>query len=139
MSAIVGLDPAALPPATLRHTVGPADTAATLGSGDLAVLGTPKVLALAEAACLAVLAGLLEADLTSVGTEVALQHRAATPVGSQVTVSAALSGVEGPALDFDVEVRDSAGTLLATARLRRAVVHRQRFLDRLGARHPGPG
>lgn len=131
MGVDAGLDPTALPPATLQHTVGPADTAETLGSGDLAVLGTPKVLALGEAACLAVLDGRLAAELSTVGTDVGLQHLAPTPVGSQVSVTATLSAVEGRSLDFDVEVRDGTGTLLATARLRRVIVNRQRFMGRL--------
>lgn len=131
MSTHPGIDVGALGPAELSHVVVPEDTASALGSGDLAVLGTPKVLALAEAACVAVVVEHLDAELTSVGTEVHLQHLAATPVGSQVTATARLDGADGRALDFSVELRDAAGTVLAEGTLRRVVVHRQRFMDRL--------
>jgi fluoroacetyl-CoA thioesterase len=68
--------------ATLVHTVAPADTAAQVGSGDVAVLATPRLLGLFEAACVAALneAG-LPADQTSVGTRVEMEHLIASPVG----------------------------------------------------------
>jgi fluoroacetyl-CoA thioesterase len=52
---------------TLRHTVAEADTAAALGSGEVPVLATPRVLALAERATVAAVAGALEAGATTVG------------------------------------------------------------------------
>jgi len=49
---------------TAELTVTTADTAEALGSGDVPVLGTPRVLALAEAATVAALDGRLEAGHT---------------------------------------------------------------------------
>ncbi|MFD0801044.1 thioesterase family protein, partial [Streptomonospora algeriensis] len=60
--------------------VGPQDTALALGSGDAEVLGTPRVLALAEEATVAATAGELDEGATTVGTEVALSHLAASAV-----------------------------------------------------------
>ena len=68
--------------ATLRFTVTDADTAAAVGSGDLAVLGTPRLLAWCEAATCAALAASLSAEQTRVGTRVSLEHLAASPVGA---------------------------------------------------------
>ena len=62
-------------------TVGPADLASALGSGDVAVLGTPRLVALAEAATVAALAGVLDPGRTSVGTRVDLRHLAPTVEG----------------------------------------------------------
>ncbi len=42
--------------ATVTAEVGEDDTAIAFGSGDLPVLGTPRLLALAEAACVAAVA-----------------------------------------------------------------------------------
>ena len=54
--------------ATLAFTVTDADTAAAVGSGDLPVLGTPRLLAWAEAATCAAVADELDEHRTSVGT-----------------------------------------------------------------------
>ena len=111
---------------TLRVTEG--DTAAAVGSGDVAVLATPRVVALAEAASVAALAGALDAGRTSVGTRVELDHLAPSPVGAEVTASAELVEVSGRRLTFDVRVTQD-GREVARGRLLRAVVDRARFAD----------
>jgi fluoroacetyl-CoA thioesterase len=118
----------------VEHMVTAADTALALGSGDVPVLGTPKILALAEAATVAAVAAALDAGSTSVGTGVALRHRAATAVGDRVVASAELTGVDGGTLIFTVSVRDGEGRVVADGEVERAVVARDRFLARVGAR-----
>ncbi|HEU0241603.1 MAG TPA: hotdog domain-containing protein [Micromonosporaceae bacterium] len=113
--------------ARVELTVTDADTAQTLGSGDVPVLGTPRVLALAEAATVAALAGRLDPGATTVGTHVEVDHVAATPIGRHVTVLAILAKVDGRRLHFDIVVRDGA-ELVAEGRVERVVVDRQRFL-----------
>jgi predicted thioesterase len=79
----------------LVHLVGDADTAAAMGSGDVAVLATPRLLALAEAATVAALGRALEDGQTTVGSRIELEHLAASPVGTRVTVRAELTAVDG--------------------------------------------
>jgi len=74
--------------AVVTVETGPRDTAAALGSGDVPVLGTPRLLALAEAATVRALDGALPPGQTSVGTSVRLEHTAASPVGMRITVTA---------------------------------------------------
>jgi fluoroacetyl-CoA thioesterase len=112
--------------AALDHTVTAADTAAVLGSGDVAVLGTPRVLALAERACVAALAGGLDAGATTVGVHVELDHLAATPVGAAVRVEAALERVDGRRLELAVRA-EAGGRLVAAGRVVRVVVDRDAF------------
>ncbi len=115
--------------ASLTFAVTEADTAAALGSGDLPVLGTPRLLAWCEAAtCQA--AGPLGAG-SSVGTRVSLEHLLATGVGAEVTVVATLDQQDGRLLVFSVAAHDAAGRLLATGEVRRVVVDRERFLARI--------
>ncbi len=114
---------------SVTHTVGLMDTAVALGSGDVPVLGTPRVVALAEAATMAALAGSLDSGQTTVGTRIALDHLAATPVGRPVTAEAVLSEVDGRRLRFTVTVRDAAVSI-AAGEVHRVVVDRDRFLDR---------
>jgi predicted thioesterase len=128
------------PRATTTHQVTEADTARALGSGDLSVLATPRLLAWCEGACLAVLAAVPADDAvpapgraprTSVGTRVELEHTRATPVGAAVEVRAELVHVDGRLLRFGVAAHDDAGRVLATGELTRVLVEAERFLARL--------
>jgi fluoroacetyl-CoA thioesterase len=116
------------PQATVEETVTEDMTAERLGSGDVAVLGTPAVLALVEAAAVAAVADELEPGTTTVGASVALDHLAPTPVGAMVTATAALAEVEERRLTFRFEVTDAAGPV-ARGQHVRVVVDRERFLD----------
>jgi fluoroacetyl-CoA thioesterase len=114
--------------ARVELTVTDADTAQALGSGDVPVLGTPRVLALAEAATVAATAVRLDAGWTTVGTRVELDHRAPTPVGRTVRADATLAKVDGRRLLFEVVVRDGEVTV-AEGRVERVLVNRHRFLE----------
>jgi fluoroacetyl-CoA thioesterase len=131
--------PAALRPgraATVEMRVTEADTASALGSGDVPVLATPRLVALAEAATVAATGGALPAGATSVGTRVEVEHLAATAVGGAVAAEAVLSTVEGRRLVFEVTVRDTTGSgtaVVARGRVHRVVVDRDRFLAGVAA------
>jgi fluoroacetyl-CoA thioesterase len=113
----------------VRLTVTDADTAQAVGSGDVPVLGTPRVLALVEAATVAATANRLPTGTTTVGTRVELDHRAPTPVGRTVVAEARLAKADGRRLTFDVIVRDG-DTVVADGRVERILVDRQRFVER---------
>ena len=70
----------------MRHQVTPDDTAHALGSGDLEVLATPRLLAWCEQATVRALAGRLADAESTVGTRVELVHQRATAVGADVMV-----------------------------------------------------
>lgn len=105
------------------------DTALAIGSGDVPVLATPRLITLVEQASLAALGNTLGTDKTSVGYEVQLAHLSPTPVGSEVTAEATLESVEGRRLTFRVSVTDARG-LVAAGRITRVVVVRDRFIER---------
>jgi predicted thioesterase len=113
--------------ARIDHVVGEADTAIALGSGDVPVLATPRVLAWIEQATVAALAGRLELSATSVGTRVALEHLAATGVGATVAITAELVAVEGIELRFAVAAHEGDREL-ARGEVTRVLVERERFL-----------
>ena len=113
--------------AQLELTVTDADTAQALGSGDVPVLATPRVLALAEAATVRALARHLETGTTPVGSRIDLEHLAPTPVGRTVISHARLAKVDGRRLTFEVTVRDG-DAVVAQVRVDRVLVDRQRFL-----------
>jgi predicted thioesterase len=113
--------------ARVELTVTDADTAQTLGSGDVPVLGTPRVLALAEAATVLATASRLPSGATTVGTSVQLTHLRPTPIGGTVVAVARLSTVDGKRLRFDVSVREGE-TEVATGTVERVLVDRHRFV-----------
>ncbi|MET0447991.1 MAG: hotdog domain-containing protein [Aeromicrobium sp.] len=115
--------------ASVTHVVTASDTARALGSGDLEVLATPRVLAWLEEATCAALD--LDATQTSVGTRVELEHLAASPVGATVTATATQVYADGRLFRFQVVAQDGEGTLLASGEVRRVVVDRERFLARI--------
>ena len=119
--------------ARVELTVTDADTAQSLGSGDVPVLGTPRVLALAEAATVAATARQMPGGLTTVGTRAEVEHQAATPVGRLVTAMATLAKVDGRKQLFEVVISDG-DTPVAEVRVERMLLDRQRFIARaLGA------
>jgi len=113
--------------ARVESTVTEADTAQSLGSGDVPVLGTPRVLALAEAATVAATARQLPGGVTTVGTRAEVEHRAPTPIGRHITALATLAKVDGRKLVFEVAVRDGED-LVAEVRVERVILDRQRFI-----------
>jgi fluoroacetyl-CoA thioesterase len=133
MLLVVGLN------ASVRAVVSESDTAAALGSGDVPVLGTPRLLALAEAAAVAAVAAQLAPGEITVGTSVTLEHRRASPVGSGLVVEAELTEVDGRRLVFSfIALReeapgqpgDSDEHVLGAGTIERVVVSRERFLAR---------
>ena len=122
---------AAAVPVERSFVVGEADTAAALGSGTLAVLATPRLLAWLEAATCASLEPLLSPGRTSVGTRVDLQHSAASPVGATVIVTADPAYADGRLHRFRVSARHTEGKVVATGEITRVIVDTDRFLGRL--------
>jgi fluoroacetyl-CoA thioesterase len=115
--------------ATVSLTVTDADTATALRSGDVDVLATPRVVALAEEASVLAVSGALDKGMTTVGYRVQFDHLAPTAPGGTVQAEATLEAVEGRRLVFRVSVTDGHG-LVAAGRITRVSVERERFLEK---------
>jgi fluoroacetyl-CoA thioesterase len=114
---------------TLEHVVAEEDTSAGMGTSDVKVLGTPRVILLAEQAIMDALEGQLDPGMSAVEHRVELSHVAPTPIGMKVRAEALLETVDGRRLVFRVSVTDGRG-LVAAGRFTRVVVARQRFLEK---------
>ena len=128
--------------ASVSLTVTEADTAISLGSGDVPVLGTPRLVALCEEASCRTLDGRLGPDRTSVASRLRFDHLVAVPVGATVTAEATLEKVEGRRLNFTISVgldADDRAALVAAGRLTRVVVHRSAFLAKARCAEPDAG
>jgi fluoroacetyl-CoA thioesterase len=125
METLVGLH------AQIERVVGADDTAEAWGSGDVAVLATPRLIAWLEAATLTALGGRLSPGTTTVGTSVAVRHHAPSPIGEVVMLRARLVRHDGRRVEFAVEAESGAGKRLADGSVIRAIVERARFLGGL--------
>ena len=70
------------------------------------VFATPMMVTAMENAALNAVRGCLDPGESAVGTEVNIQHLAATPVGHHVTAEAVVTKVDGRRIEFNVTARD---------------------------------
>ncbi len=105
------------------------DTAVAMHSGEVAVLATPRVVALAEEASCNAVAGKLGPGETTVGMRIQLDHLSPSAVGSHVRAESTLESIEGRRLTFKVSIEDERG-LVAAGKVTRVVVDAERFLDK---------
>ena len=115
---------------TSEIVVGPQHTAPFVGSGRIAVLATPVMINLIEAAALAAIEHLLPAEHQSLGIQLDVSHTAATPVGLRVTATAEVTEVEGRIVTFRVAARDEFEPIGGGTH-RRVVVSVARFDERV--------
>ena len=113
-----------------QHTVTPDDTAAKLGTGDLDVLATPRLITWCESAAFQVCQKSVDEDHTTVGTMVRFEHTKGSPVGTEVTIECAEPINDGRRLVCFVTVRDADGDELGSGELHRAIVNPDRFMTR---------
>lgn len=106
-----------------QAVVTDADTAQALGSGDVQVLGTPRLLAWLERATCVAVQGYVDADWTTVGAHVELDHLAPSTVGESITCAAEITAVDGRRLTFTVTAHSQA-TLIARGTVHRVAIRR---------------
>jgi predicted thioesterase len=105
------------------------DTAIAVGSGDVPVLATPRLIALCErAACDALLPHLTDGQ-TSVGFRAEITHLVPVLVGSRVTAVASFERTEGKRIVFNVTVTDRCG-LVAAGKVVRVLVGKDAFMEK---------
>jgi len=121
---------------TADLVVAPEHTAPRVGSGRIAVLATPVMINLIEAAALAAVEHLLPDGHQSLGIRLDVRHFAATPVGLRVTATAEVTSVEGRTIAFRVDVRDEREPI-GDGTHERVVVNVARFDARVQRKLPG--
>lgn len=118
----------------LRHTseltVTQDVTAIAMGSGDMAVLATPAMMALMENAAMLAVADHLPQGSTTVGGHIASSHLKPSRLGDTVTATATVTRIDGKKIEFKVEAR-CGDTLLGEGTHLRFVVDQEKFMSRL--------
>ena len=112
-------------------TVDESNTAAAAGSGSLAVLGTPFMIALMEAATCAAVSPFLEEGETTVGTRIEVDHLKASGTGEKITAKARITGADGRKLTFAVTAENEAGDTVGSGTVERFAVLSERFMAKL--------
>jgi predicted thioesterase len=121
----------------VRYLVTEADTAASVGSGEVRVLATPRLIAWMEAETLLAAAPLMDPGQTTVGIAVRIEHLRAVPVGESVEVDARVCrSDDARRLTFELTATDAGGRRVAAGEIDRAVVDRERFAERARAQAP---
>jgi fluoroacetyl-CoA thioesterase len=115
---------------TAQLLVEPEHTAPFVGSGRIAVLATPVMINVIEAAALNAVEHLLPAGHQSLGIHLDVSQIAATPVGLQITATAEVVRVDGRTITFRVEARDEIEAIGAGTH-QRVVVSVTRFDGRV--------
>jgi len=121
---------------TAEIVVGPEHTAPFVGSGRIAVLATPVMINVIEAAALAAVEHLLPAGYQSLGLRLDISHTAATPVGLRVIATAEVTQIEGRTISFRVTARDEFEPIGGGSH-ERVVVSVARFDERVRRKHAG--
>ncbi len=115
---------------TAQIIVANEHTAPFVGSGRIAVLATPVMINVIEAAALEAIEHLLPEGHQSLGTHLDVSHIAATPVGLRVTATAEVVKVEGRTITLRVEARDEV-EVIGNGTHQRVVVSVARFDERV--------
>jgi fluoroacetyl-CoA thioesterase len=114
----------------VRFKVTEADIASTLGTGDVPVLATSRLVTWMEATTVEAAAQFLDAGQTSVGSAVRIKHRRPTPLGGSVDIIAEPSAPAAGRLTFSVRAFDDSGEPVGAGEIDRAIVDREPFLRR---------
>jgi len=118
--------------AELSFTVTEGDLAIALGSGDVPVLATPRLVAWAEHACVEATKSVLAQSCTTVGTHIDLRHKMTSLVGETIRVSARVAEISGNRISYSVEATNDSGMVIASGVITRAHVNRATFLKNAG-------
>jgi len=113
-----------------RFVVREEDTAAFLGSGGVAVLATPVMIAWMENVARLAIEERLPEGQTTVGTRVDVRHLRPAPLGARVTVRVELIEVRGRWLRFRVEAR-LGDQVVGEGMHERYVVDLQKFMNKV--------
>ena len=105
-------------------------TAASMGSGDMAVFATPAMVALMENAAMKAVAPALQDGQTTVGTAISTSHLRPSALGAEVRAKAELIRIDGRALEFSITAYDG-DRIIGEARHSRFIVDKERFLAKL--------
>lgn len=119
----------------LNHTsivsVTEANTALTIGSGDMDIFATPAMAALMENAAMKAVAESLPEGNTTVGAKLDINHLKPSAPGETISATALLTEVNGRKLTFTLKAENSHGLIIGEGIHIRYIVEKEKFLSKL--------
>ena len=112
------------------------DLVSQLGSIDMDVLSTPRLVQLMEAAAIKAIQEFIPPDQLSLGTHVKIKHLSQTPLGMKVVAHAILKEVNKNRLIFLVDAYDEMEKV-AEGEHERILVSKERFLQKVNKKRTG--
>src|SRR4030042_808380 len=112
------------------------DLVSQLGSIDMDVLSTPRVVQLMEAAAIKAIQEFIPPDQLSLGTHVKIKHLSPTPLGMKVVAHAILKEVNENRLIFLVDAYDEMEKV-AEGEHERILVSKEHFLQKVNKKRTG--
>ena len=107
------------------------NSAENMGSGDLAVLSTPSLVAFMENAAKNYLNKFLPEELGSVGSNININHIAPTLIGKSITVRGKITEViKEKIIKFSIEAYDK-DKKIGDAEHTRVIINNTKFLEKL--------
>ena len=113
---------------------GPEHFASLVVAGAPDVFSTPSLGALVEKVAATWLARQIDPGQMSVGSQIVVNHTAATPAGMTVTAEARVTAIEGRRVDFEWTARDDREQV-GHGTHQRFVVDGERFMARLAQKN----
>ena len=110
----------------LNYTVQEEDTAKAMGTGDLDIFSTSKMIAMLELTVCKSLEKHLNKEITTVGKSTSIQHFCPTPVGTVIKFESELVKIDGKNLTFEIKALDPFGVMGAGIH-ERTIVDKQSF------------
>jgi fluoroacetyl-CoA thioesterase len=112
------------------------DLVSQLGSIDMDVLSTPRLVQLMEAAAIKAIQEFIPPDQLSLGTHVKIKHLSPTPLGMKVVAHAILKEVNENRLIFLVDAYDEMEKV-AEGEHERILVSKEHFLQKVNKKRTG--
>jgi len=112
------------------------DLVSQLGSIDVDVLSTPRLVQLMEAAAIKAIQEFIPSDQLSLGTHVKIKHLSPTPLGMKVIAHAILKEVNKNRLIFLVDAYDEVEKV-AEGEHERLLVFKEGFLQKVKKKRTG--
>jgi len=112
------------------------DLVSQLGSIDVDVLSTLRLVQLMEAAAIKAIQGFIPSDQLSLGTHVKIKHLSPTPLGMKVVAHALLKEINKNRLLFLIDAYDEKEKV-AEGEHERIIVSKERFLQRVNKKRTG--
>src|SRR5262245_22249389 len=121
---------------TVEWTVGKQHSAEQFGNPGVPVFATPAVVWLLDLLAHQVLVPTMEAGQGTLGTQINIDHLAATPVGMKVFARAEVAKIDGKRVLVKVEARDECEPIAAGTIERYITGSIPKFLERTYAKKP---